>query len=81
MYEIGIDVETYQSNYLKEFPTLVCEKIELITVIPNATIKGLYLKHIMYLELTGSIPVFRENYELMENKHLRILQMKSQHHV
>ena len=78
-FEIGIDVETDQSKYLKAFLALASEKIELITVTPNATIKGLHLKHITYSELTGCQPMFRENYELMDEKNLRILRMQSQY--
>ncbi len=80
-YETGIDVETDQSNYLKEFLTLASEEIELITVTPNSTIKGLYIKHITYSELTGCQPMFRENYELMDEENLRILRMQSQYKV
>jgi len=80
-YEIGIDVETDQSNYLKAFLALASESIELITVTPNATIQGLHLKHITYSELTGCQPMFRENYELMNEEYLRTLRMQSQYSV
>ena len=70
-YEKGVGIEKDITDYNKDFFSLANDFIEIITVTIDK--KSDKLKSITYKELTGYNPNYKENFEIISEKYLKIL--------
>jgi hypothetical protein len=72
-YEKGEGLPHYNIDYEKDFIKIAEEFIEIFVVTMDSNIKSLNTQFISYEELTGAKPLYRENYEILNNNYLKAL--------
>jgi hypothetical protein len=70
-YEKGEGDLTVHENYNDDFFEIVKEYVDITTITLDGSSRC--LNHISYKKFTGAEPVYRENTELIEDAHLRVL--------
>jgi len=70
-YEKGEGIIIPQPNYQKDFFEIAKEFADITTITLDGEAK--YINSITYKAYTGHDPIFRENYELVDERHLQVL--------
>lgn len=70
-YEKGEGIKLPHENYNEDFFSVAKEFIDITTITLTGSSK--YLNHVTYKDFTGADPLYRENIELANHEHLKVL--------